>query len=420
MDRATLATLALIASVAVIAPVLADLLRRFRIPGVVIEIGLGILIGPQVLKWAHVDDVVSAFAALGLSFLMFLAGYEIDLVRIKGRPLTKAVSGFGVSLVLAGLFSFVMVSTGFALNTLVIGLALTTTALGTLLPMVRDADVLNTPFGSYVLAIGTVGEFGPIVMIALLLTGDNPFGSAVLLVVFVVVAVAAALLATRPQPPRIVRLLQSNLHSSSQLPVRVSVLLIIVLVWVASALGLDVLLGAFASGVVVRLFSAGPDGEIVREKLDAIGFGFLVPIFFIVSGMNFDIDALTDSTSTLLRVPLFLGLFLVVRGVPALLLYRKQLDWAQRLPLALFSATALPLIVVITSIGVDSGRMRPANAAALVGAGMLSVLIYPLIGFALLRRAGVVAGPLPPERDVEIDFDTDDDAGGLDGVPGTT
>ena len=420
MDSTDIATLALIAACAVLAPVLADLLRRFRIPGVVIEIGLGILIGPQVLNWARTNDVVDAFASLGLSFLMFLAGYEIDLVRIKGRPLTKAVSGFGVSLVLAGLFSFVMVSTGFALNTLVIGLALTTTALGTLLPMVRDADVLNTPFGSYILAIGTVGEFGPIVMIALLLTGDNPFGSAVLLVVFVVVAVAAALLATRPQPPRIVRLLQSNLHSSSQLPVRVSVLLIIVLVWVASALGLDVLLGAFASGVVVRLFSAGPDGEIVREKLDAIGFGFLVPIFFIVSGMNFDIDALTDSTSTLLRVPLFLGLFLVVRGVPALLLYRKQLDWAQRLPLALFSATALPLIVVITSIGVDSGRMRPANAAALVGAGMLSVLIYPLIGFALLRRAGVVAGPLPPERDVEIDFDTDDDAGGLGGVPGPT
>jgi Kef-type K+ transport system membrane component KefB len=408
VDRATLSTLALIAAVAVIAPVLADLLRRFRIPGVVIEIGLGILIGPQVLKWAHVDDVVSAFSALGLSFLMFLAGYEIDLLRIKGRPLNRAVCGFALSVVLAGAFSFVMVSTGFALNTLVIGLALTTTALGTLLPMVRDADVLNTPFGSYVLAIGTVGEFGPIVMIALLLTGDNPFGSAVLLIVFIVVAVAAALLATRPQPPRFVRMMQTNLHSSSQLPVRVSVLLIVVLVWIASALGLDVLLGAFASGVVVRLFSAGPDGEVVREKLDAIGFGFLVPIFFIVSGMNFDLHALTSSPSTFLRLPLFLLLFLVVRGVPALVLYRGQLDRAQRLPLAMFSATALPLVVVITEIGVASGRMRPENAAALVGAGMLSVLIYPLVGFALLRRAGVVAGPLPPESKVSIDFDTDD------------
>ena len=414
MNRSTLAALALIAAVAVVAPVLADLLRRFRIPGVVIEIGLGILIGPQVLKWAHTDDVVDAFAALGLSFLMFLAGYEIDLVRIRGRPLSKAMTGFAVSLALAGAFSFVMVSTGFALNTLVIGLALTTTALGTLLPMVRDADILNTPFGSHVLAIGTVGEFGPIVMIALLLTGDNPLGSAVLLVVFIVVAVAAALLATRPQPPRFVRLMQANLHSSSQLPVRVSVLLIVVLVWIASALGLDVLLGAFASGVVVRLLSAGPDGEVVREKLDAIGFGFLVPIFFIVSGMNFDLHALTSSPSTLLRLPLFLLMFLVVRGVPALVFYRRQLDWAQRLPLAMFSATALPLVVVITGIGVDTGRMRPSNAAALVGAGMLSVLIYPLIGFALLRRAGVVSGPLPAESEVLLDFDTDD----LDGGPG--
>ncbi len=307
-----------------------------------------------------------------------------------------------------------MVSTGFALNTLVIGLALTTTALGTLLPLVRDADILNTPFGSHVLAIGTVGEFGPIVMIALLLTGDNPLDSAVLLVVFIVVAVSAALLATRPQPPRFVRLMQANLHSSSQLSVRVSVLLIMLLVWIASALGLDVLLGAFASGVVVRLLSTGPDGEVVREKLDAIGFGFLVPIFFIVSGMNFDLHALTSSPSTLVRLPLLVLMFLVVRGVPALLLYRRQLDWAQRLPLAMFSATALPLVVVIAGIGVDTGRMRPSNAAALVGAGMLSVLIYPLIGFALVRRAGVVSGPLPAESQVLLDFDTDD----LDGGPG--
>lgn len=395
MSSDTLSTLALIALVAVLAPVLADLLRRFRIPGVVLEIGMGIIIGPQVLALAQVNNVVDALASLGLSFLMFLAGYEIDLVRIKGQSLNRAIGGYGLSLAIAGVFSFAMVSTGFALNTLVIGLALTTTALGTLLPMVRDAGILESRFGAQVLAIGSVGEFAPIVVIALLLTGNNPVVSALLLVVFVVVAVAAALLATRPQPPRVVRLLQTNLHSSSQLPVRVSVLLVIVLVWVASALGLDVLLGAFAAGVVVKLFSAGPDGEVVRQKLDAIGFGFLVPIFFIVSGMKFDLDALIDSPSAFLRVPLFLAMFLVVRGIPALLLYRRDFTWGERLPLALFSATALPLVVVITTIGVDSGRMRPENAAALVGAGMLSVLVYPLVGFVLLRRAGVVAGPLP-------------------------
>ena len=418
MDRSTLATLALISAAAVLAPVLADLLRRLRIPSVVIEIGLGILIGQQVLGWAHPDDVVRALAALGLSFLMFLAGYEIDLGRIRGQPLNRAVSGFGVSLVLAGLLSFVMVSTGFALDTLVIGLALTTTALGTLLPMVRDSGVLDTPFGSHVLAIGTVGEFGPIVMITLLLSSDNPVGSGLLLVVFVVVAVTAALVATRPQPPRVVRMLQSNLHSSSQLPVRVAVLLIVVLVWLASDLGLDVLLGAFASGVVVRLFSSGPDGDVVREKLDAIGFGFLVPIFFIVSGMNFDLDALTSSVSTILRVPLFLALFLLVRGLPAILLYRTKVDRRLLAPLALFSATALPLVVVITQLGVETGRMRPENAAALVGAGMLSVLIYPLVGFVLLRRAGALAGPLPFERDTDLELDAaPDDVEGGTGTP---
>ncbi|MGZ4703832.1 MAG: cation:proton antiporter domain-containing protein, partial [Acidimicrobiales bacterium] len=201
---------------------------------------------------------------------------------------------------------------------------------------------------------------------------------------------AAALIAIRPQPPKVVALLRKNLHSSSQLPVRISVLLIILLVWLASSLGLDVLLGAFAAGVVVRLLSQGDDGEVVRVKLEAIGFGFLVPIFFIVSGMQFDVDALLSSPSTLLRLPLFLVLFLVVRGIPALVLYRRDLPRDQLVPLALFSATGLPLIVVITGIGVDTGRMLPENAAALVGAGMVSVLIFPVVGFSRLRRADVV------------------------------
>jgi len=309
VDQSTIQSLALIATAAVLAPVIADLLRRFRIPSVVIEIGLGILIGQQALGWAEVGDVVKGLSELGLAFLMFLAGFEIDLQRIKGSPLVKACLGWLLSLAIAFSLALFLVSTGFALNSLVIGLVLTTTALGTLLPMLRDADILTTPFGGFMLAIGTVGEFGPIVAIAILLTGDNPLGTGVLLVVFVAVAVVAALLAVRPQPPKLVALLRKNLHSSTQLPVRVSVLLIIVLVWLASELGLDVLLGAFAAGVVVRLLSHGEDGEVVRVKLEAIGFGFLVPIFFIVSGMQFDVDALLSSPTTLLRLPLFLLLF---------------------------------------------------------------------------------------------------------------
>jgi Kef-type K+ transport system membrane component KefB len=204
--------------------------------------------------------------------------------------------------------------------------------------------------------------------------------------------------AARPRPPKTVQFLHRHLHSSAQLPVRVAVLFIFGLVYLAYRLGLDVLLGAFAAGIVARLFVTGKDSEIVKGKLEAIGFGFLIPIFFIISGMNFHLTALTSSPVALLRVPLFLVLFLVVRGIPALLLYRRDLPRYQRLPLALFSATALPLVVVITTIGVEEGRMRPVNAAALVGAGMLSVLLYPMIARILLGRARSVT---EPEGDIE-------------------
>ena len=167
----------MIAMAAVLAPIVVEVLRRFRIPGVVIEIGLGIIIGPQVLKLAEVGNFVGGLSDLGLSFLMFLAGYEIDLQEIKGQPLVRAASGWGISLALAFGFAYVAVSTGFGLSTLFIGLTLTTTALGTLLPMLRDAGVAETRFGAFVLAIGTVGEFGPIVAIALLLTSDNPIST---------------------------------------------------------------------------------------------------------------------------------------------------------------------------------------------------------------------------------------------------
>lgn len=381
-----LGSLAVIAAVAVLAPLLAEWLRRLRIPSVVIEIGLGIVIGPQVLALAQTGELVDAFANFGLCFLMFLAGFDIDLDRVEGAPLTRAALGWAISLVLGFGLAWVLVTEGFALSSLLIGLALTTTALGTLLPMLRDEGVAETRFGAFVLAVGSVGEFGPIVAIALLLTGDNPARTGVLLLAFIALTVVAALLAARPTPPRVVSLLSKHLNSSAQLPVRLSVLAIVLLVWIASDLGLDVLLGAFAAGVVVRLFTTGKDSAVVASKLEAIGFGFVIPIFFVYSGMNFDLDALTSEPATFLRLPLYLVLFLVVRGAPALLLYRDVAP-RSRAALAFFSATALPLVVVITGIGTATGRMRPENAAALVGAGMLSVLIYPLIGFALHRKA---------------------------------
>jgi len=205
------------------------------------------------------------------------------------------------------------------------------------------------------------------------------------------VALAAAIAALQVRVLRpIVRLLARTLHASSQLPVRICILLMVGLVFLAHEFGLDLILGAFAAGMVVRLSSEGERGEVLREKLEAIGYGFLVPLFFVVSGIKFNLGSLLESTDALLRVPFFLALFLLIRGAPSLLFYRKDLANNERLPFILYISTALPLVVAITDIGVATGRMRSENAAALVGAGMVSVLLFPLLALALRKRAGAV------------------------------
>jgi Kef-type K+ transport system membrane component KefB len=218
-----------------------------------------------------------------------------------------------------------------------------------------------------------------------LLTHKDPRITISLLIAFGAIGVVAAFLATRARVPKVLALLRRHLNSSSQLPVRASVCLVLSLVYLAYELGLDVLLGAFTAGIVFRLFTVGGDSDVIKSKLEAIAFGFLVPIFFVVSGIRFDLHILITQTGAVLRLVLFLVLMLAVRGLPVLLLYKRDLTPAERVSMALFSATGLPLIVVITTIGVSAGRMRPENAAALVGAGMLSVLIFPAIGLRKLR-----------------------------------
>jgi Kef-type K+ transport system membrane component KefB len=404
MTLSTVGTLVLIGIVAVVSPILAELTGRLTIPDVVFEIGLGIVIGPAVLSIAHPGSVIVALEEMGLSYLMFLAGFELDLPRIRGRSLRLATAGWVISLVLALLIALALMLIGTVLDAIVIGLALTTTALGTLLPILRDAGMFEGRFGARIMAIGSVGEFAPILAVAVLLDHRNPEMTSLLLLLFVGVAVAAAVVAARPHPPKMIQILHRHVQSSAQLPIRVAVLLIVSLVFLAFELGLDVLLGAFAAGIVVKLFVRGEDGPVVKGKLEAIGFGFLVPIFFIVSGMQFDLHALFATPTALLRVPLFLVLFLVVRGAPVLLLYRRDLPGRELVPLALCAATGLPLIVVITTIGVAEDRMRPVNAAALVAAGVLSVLLYPTLARMRLRKtsaarpaavpaAGPAAGP---------------------------
>jgi Kef-type K+ transport system membrane component KefB len=398
MSTATAVSLAAIFLAATLAPLASDRLARWvLVPSVVLEILLGIVLGPALLGWVVEDDVVAALSEIGLAFLMFLAGYELEFARVKGEPLRTAAVSWFVSLALGVVAGLALAdAAGNHAAGLVVGLALTTTALGTILPMLRDAGETETPFGSRVLAVGSVGEFGPIVAIAFLLSGDRPRHVTALLLAFAAVATLAAVLATRPRHPVLARVLSATLHSSAQLGVRISVLAVVGMLALATALGLDPVLGAFSAGIVVRLFLQASEPEEVEEvmsRVESIGFGFFIPLFFVVSGVRFDLVSLVEDPSRWLVVPLGLLLFLVVRGLPTLVAHRRVLPPPDRRALALYAATALPLVVVITSIGVDSHDLSSATAAALVAAGMLSVLLFPLVAGRVRRAAGERTGP---------------------------
>jgi Kef-type K+ transport system membrane component KefB len=373
---------------AALAPIVAGLIGlRFTsvvVPIVVIELLFGVLIGPQGLALAHTDDVLDSFAQLGLGFLFFFAGYEIRVDQIKGEPLKLASIGWGLSLALAYSFAGLLQVTGVVVSDLLVGSALVTTAIGTLIPIMRDENRLEGPFGRQLLAVGAVGEFGPVLIVTLLLGAtSNAAEQSVLLVAFVLIAVVMGLAATGTAT-RWIDFVTARMDNSGQLPVRLAVLLVFALVVVAGDLGMDVILGAFAAGMIMALVIGDRDAEVFDSKMEAVGFGFLIPFFFILSGMNLDIDALFASASGLIKLPIFFFLMLLVRGLPAMLFYRKVLPPGQLKPLALLSSTQLPIVVAITSIGLENGNMRPSTAAALVCAAVLTVLIFPTIALRML------------------------------------
>jgi Kef-type K+ transport system membrane component KefB len=404
-------SLVLLLAIALLTPIIADLPKKVRVPAVVLELLLGIIVGPDVLGWAERDQIIDFLSQFGLAFLMFLAGFEIDFDEVKGPPLTQAAKGWAVSVVLGLSVGTFFVLEGFALSGLVIGLCLTTTALGTLLPILRDEGEVGNPYGTRILAIGAAGEFGPIVAIAVLLSTDAPATSVLMLTAFTVIAVLAIAFSHKPLPKRVQKVLHRTMRTSGQLVVRLALVVLALLVLAARDLGLDVLLGAFTAGIVFRSLVYGvhdhEEMEVVEAKLEAVGFGFLIPIFFIVSGMKFDLDALLDSPTTIAKLPLFLACFLFVRGLPTWFFARRDLPKRSVRALAIMASAALPLVVVITEIGVSTGRMKPGNAAALVGAGMLSVLIFPLVA-GKLRAKDRAEGLVPaiavadPERAIEL------------------
>ena len=316
-------SLVLVLAAASAGAILSRLSRRIVLPTVVLEIVLGILIGPEGLDLAQVDTHIDFLANLGLVFLFFFAGLELVEHHVARRSLVRGTIGWAISLALGILIALVLHEAGLDAEAWLLGVALSTTALGTLVPILADAGLLPTPSGSAVLGTGVAGEFWPIVVISIFLTGAyGAVTETLLLVGFGAVVLVAAAAALRARPPRVVQILQQTVHTTGQAAVRLSVLSLAALVFLAIEVGFDFVLGAFAGGLVVGLALNSPEAAPVRMRLEGVGFGFLIPIYFVVTGMNFDLDSLLSPTGLGLAA-LFLTLFVVVRGTSALLWLRE-------------------------------------------------------------------------------------------------
>lgn len=384
-------SLVLVLAASALGAILSRLHGRIVLPTVVLEIVLGIAIGPDVLGLAEVDSYIDFLANTGLAVLFFFAGLEVIEKHVPRRSVVRGTTGWAISIGIGLGLGVVLEQAGLDAEWWLIGVALSTTALGTLVPILADTGILPTPLGSAVLGTGVAGEFWPIVVISVFLTGVyGATAEILLLLAFGGVVALAASAALRARPPRVVRVLQETLHTTGQAAVRLSLLVLAALVLLANDVGFDFVLGAFAAGLLVGLTLDSPEGEVVRLRLEGIGFGFLIPIYFVVTGVTFDLDSLLTVTGLALT-GFFLALFVVARGIPSLL-WLRELGTRRTLGLALFGATGLPLIVAIVGIGMDRGAIDADVGTSLIGAGMVSVLLFPLLG---LRISGGRRGADP-------------------------
>ena len=364
------------------APFVCALLSRFRVPQVVVLIVGGVLIGPEVAGLAQ-PDTIELVANVGLGFLFLLAGYELELDHFKERTGRLAIAGWLVSAAVSIAVTGLLAAPGLVHAFVPVALALTTTALGTLLPILRDNDMLSGSLGRMIMPAGAVGEFFPIVGIAIFLGSKGRVYGLLSLVVMCGLALGLAWLPRFAHVERFEAISHEGEHSTSQTTLRLTVMLLFGLLVFASDFGLDVVLGAFLAGVVLRRWAPG-DVDALEGKLDAVGYGFFIPVFFVSSGMGLDLGSIADAPA---RLVVFFLLLLVVRGLPSLFLYRHDLVVRQRVQMMLLTATSLPLLVALAAVGLDSGEMLPENAAALVGAGVLSVMVFPGLAVALDRRS---------------------------------
>jgi Kef-type K+ transport system membrane component KefB len=355
----------------------------------------------------HVDLPVEILALFGLAFLLFLAGLEIDVHRLRGRLLRFAVLGYLVTLVLGYGAGVSFTAAGWVSQPLLLAIALSSTSLGLVVPVLKDARQVHSQVGQSALAAASIADFAAIVLLSLFFSssGGSTGSKVVVLAAFAgFVAMTGLVVSGAARSMRLGQVLVRLQDTTAEIRIRCAVLLLVGFTFLAEKFGLESILGAFLAGAIVGLVDRDSSSHPrFRTKLEAIGYGFLIPVFFVSSGIGLDLTGLLHNPSALVRVPVFLLTLLVVRGLPALLGLRANGPKAT-LALGLLQATSLPFIVTVTEIGVALGKITPVTAAALVCAGLLSVLIFPLLALGLLRKtrpepagpaAATTAEPVP-------------------------
>jgi Kef-type K+ transport system membrane component KefB len=396
VPEVSLTGLVLVAAVAFLAPFLLGLAPKLRLPAVVLEILAGIAIGPSGLGWVEPDVAIEVLAVLGLAMLLFLAGMEVEAERFRGRILRQSLAGFAVSVAAGTAIGFGLKVAGLVGNPLLFAIALSATSLGLIIPVLKDAGQTGTPLGQLTITASSIADFAAVILLSLLFSreGSGPGATLLLLGAFAALAAAIGLaIAEAGRSSRVSEALVRLQDTTAEIRIRGAILLLVGFAAMAEHLGLEVILAAFIAGAVLKLV----DRDVMlthphfRLKLEAIGYGFLIPVFFISSGLRFDAGALFDNASSLIRVPVFLAALLIVRGLPALS-YRKTIGTRGTVAAALLQATSLPFIVAATQIGVELGAISEQNSAALIGAGLLSVIVFPITALGLLK------GMTPPRE----------------------
>jgi Kef-type K+ transport system membrane component KefB len=360
-----------------------------RLPEVVLLLAAGMAIGPHGLDLAHEGTSISFVSELGLGMLFLLAGIEVDPSKVRNRDGTRALVAWGTSLVLALGWVFLLSQLVDIDARVAVAIAMTSTALGALLPLLRETGLLGGRIGDLVLANGAIGEFGPILAMSVFLTQGSTWGGLLSLLAFAVIAGGIGFLLVRhtPRAVRVIEIIRRGADTTAQAPVRMMVLMLAVMLAASATLGLDVILGAFVAGAIVRMLLP-PDHEEFLSRMDGLGYGFLIPVFFVVSEMGIDPAVFVEKPVTVLFV--FVSILLIRRGPMYLL--NRHLPGRQRLQLGLFGATGLPIIVAVTTVAVDSGQMSGQGQSIVVAAGMLTVLALPMLALTLHRPEPVGAG----------------------------